>query len=524
MFADITFQDHRDDGYEGNVSSIFQELESKLDIVLIEDLVVKRSHLNFGEASMMGPDSFGTVYKGEMLREPSAPGSVVAIRRLLPSVGRTEIPDEVIKRFISRLRSKHVNILQIAGYCTDPSPTGEIFLIHPYVSTGSLDTYLGRNALDHTRKMALKSLKVYFICIPGRHESFMVTFIHVTSLSTTQDTHCCVITASTDLYVISKLRRPVWNAFAINAPKLSSKRLQAQHAAMFGLGDASSYFELDLPDTKAEHYGMQFSGSGRFLGVVLPPDVLVWDLATREIRETRTFDRAVLVELDISSDDKFCVLGCENGVIHIWDIDDKESCRSTSLDGELRSLAISPGREVVAVGMRDSGVHLLSTRTFEALVRLDCQWIWTLRFSPDGDLLFGAGAERLARCWDVSSIKLETPGDMRQVPGLSFRGHKRIISSVSGNSAWLMSISDGGEVHAVNLATEAARGETQQIGSLPPTSVGHRMDLGPVSAEGSGYAVAHPGGSDKLIGIMLLYCIGSRTVLEERHKATEFRW
>ncbi|KAG8891146.1 hypothetical protein FRB99_003826, partial [Tulasnella sp. 403] len=68
-----------------------------------------------------------------------------------------------------------------------------------------------------------------------------------------------------------------------------------------------------------------------------------------------------------------------------------------------------------------------------------------------------------------------------------------IVSAVSGNSTWFLSISDGGEVRAVNLDTDSASGKVQLIGTISGTSIVCRMDLGPVSDEGTGYATSYPG-------------------------------
>ncbi|KAG8900725.1 hypothetical protein FRB99_005798, partial [Tulasnella sp. 403] len=245
---------------------------------------------------------------------------------------------------------------------------------------------------------------------------------------------------------------------------------------------------------------MQFSYSGRLLVGLKDPDVVVWDLTKREVREVRPLGRRDLVSTDISSDDTFCATGCEDGTILVWDLDDKEKTRSHSMKSPLRAIAISPGREVLAVGIRNTGVLVVSIDTFEILATFHCGWIWSVRFSPDSRLLFGACGDRIARCWNVGNLQ---KGKLKEgestASGLEFSGHGAIISSVSGNSDWFMSISDGGEVRAVNLATDSASGKAQQIGSISATSIVCRMDLTPVSEEGTGYAVAHPGGSGDIV-------------------------
>ncbi|KAG8908157.1 hypothetical protein FRB99_008700 [Tulasnella sp. 403] len=600
-----TYPELFDNRRKDDVPSVLQELEKRAVSVWVEDMMVKRSQLNFDEASRIGSGSFGTVYEGKMSKKPPIPGDAVAIRQFLPPRDETNVPDEVIRRFILRLRMRHVNILEIIGYCTDPSPTGELLLIFPYVSKFPIDTYLGRNALGNTRKMALATeiaeallylhtrsppiihgrvhprnilmdnagrpllcdyglgeFASYFRTAPATLESLRYqspeAVIGMSSSTVRGDvwSYGCILlliasghTPYRDANEVDWLRqlleqkinpvplddlnyhnehidllRMCWtwdppsrptmgDVIAILTKVFSLVALRfSRDGKALAVGSANSITihdthtgdlacELVEPKATTELRGMEFSRSGRLLVGLKPPDVLVWDLTTRKIRQVRAFDRTSGPKvIDVSSDDTFCVAGCDNGMIHVWDIDDKEKSRSTSLIAGLRVLAISPGRDVVAVGMLDTGVRILSTRTLETLAKLDCRLIWTIRFSPDGDLLFGAGDDLLARCWNVASIKEGTSEEgEKQISCLRFTGHKRSISSVSGNSTWYISISDGGEVHAANLAPDATGGETQHIGNVPPTFIGRRMDLSPVSEEGSGYAVAHSGGSAPLI-------------------------
>ncbi|KAG8899006.1 hypothetical protein FRB99_006973, partial [Tulasnella sp. 403] len=245
---------------------------------------------------------------------------------------------------------------------------------------------------------------------------------------------------------------------------------------------------LALPDMSSEVRGIQFSSSGRLLARLSRTNVIVWDLATQRVYKDTAFNRSDLMAIDVSADDTFCAIGCRNGTVYIWDINTQGKYKSTSLVDDVQAVEISPGCKVVAAGTQHTGIHLLNTWTLETLAILECKSVWAVRFSPDGDLLFGGGAhEYIARCWDITSIKEGKPRQGKQIPSSSFRGHKKDISSVAGNPTWFMSISDGGEVHAVNLATGTAGGKTSQIGSVPQTAVVRHLDLSPVSDEGTGY-------------------------------------
>ncbi|KAG8908756.1 hypothetical protein FRB99_002994 [Tulasnella sp. 403] len=259
-------------------------------------------------------------------------------------------------------------------------------------------------------------------------------------------------------------------------------------------------YELIVPNDKDEHGVMEFSRSGLLLAASSGPDVMVWDLATRQIREIQSFGNHGAWALDISSDDTFCAVGNEDGMVYLWDIRNKAKTRSASLKNKVYSVAISPGCEIVAVATSLAGVHIQDVPTLATLATFDVGTIWSVRFSPDGHRLFGDSADHIARCWNIVNIKEWGVNErVRVTSGLEFRGHGDNISSVSGNSTWFLSVSYGGEVRAVNLVTDAASGKTQRIGSMPPTYNNRWVDLSPVSEEGTGYAATYHGSGDMVI-------------------------
>ncbi|KAG8908757.1 hypothetical protein FRB99_002995 [Tulasnella sp. 403] len=152
--------DSDDDRSEENALGVLQQLEDKLGGILIKDLAINRSHVDFTEASKIGSSSFGVLYKGQLSTEPSTSNNRVAVKLLSPSSNVSNVPDEVIQQIVSQLQEKHINILRITGYCRDPSLGGDLLLLFPYISAGSLDAYLTRKALDDTKKLVLRNILI----------------------------------------------------------------------------------------------------------------------------------------------------------------------------------------------------------------------------------------------------------------------------------------------------------------------------------------------------------------------------
>eukprot|EP00250_Pteridium_aquilinum_P021824 c25236_g4_i2 orf=165-2240(-) len=92
---------------------------------------LKRSAQGFTDQSKVGEGAFSSVYRATL-----ADGSIVAIKRLKQGV-RKEAEFSAEMNIISSIR--HRNLLQLRGWCYEK---GEAILVYPYMSNGSLESYL----------------------------------------------------------------------------------------------------------------------------------------------------------------------------------------------------------------------------------------------------------------------------------------------------------------------------------------------------------------------------------------------
>ncbi|KAG8906477.1 hypothetical protein FRB99_006792 [Tulasnella sp. 403] len=159
-------------------------------------------------------------------------------------------------------------------------------------------------------------------------------------------------------------------------------------------------------------------------------------------------------------------------------------------------LAISPVANVVAISLYNSQKELLDMNSGNTLAVLNQpQQVWTLRFSPDGQRLYGGCRDGSVCWWDVDNV-LQDGGSARGEQTIThgeIKVTQETVSCVSVSDSWLVSISDDGDVRAAKLKS----------GAISPASIGkigrvydtNRADLSPVSEDGVGFAVSCPTGS-----------------------------
>ncbi|KAG8899071.1 Serine/threonine-protein kinase tnni3k [Tulasnella sp. 403] len=555
---DIALKESSSDKPGGNALRILQELE-QVAYIIVENLLVQRSDLSFSEASNIGSGVFGSVYKGEMAIQPSEPGRVVAIKRLFPSSDETVLPDEVIRAIVTLFaRPEHTNILRITSYCADSSSsssTGELLLVFPFVSTGGLDVYLEHNALTDPKKIALateiaeallylhtRSPPIYhgrlhprnilisdtghpLLCdygfsdftsrfkqVPATVESLRYQSPEAMNGTSSNTSHndiwswgciLLLITLGCIPYedvkdmggLMERLERKTYPALLDD---IDGDARTINLLGMCWTWDPAS--RLPMTDVVAILTGRPFKFT-RVWSVEVETTTKLWDLTTQTIQEHRSTLPDQPYILDISSDDNFCAIGCDDGKVQIWDIKHKEKNRSTrpnpAFDSQCFAIAISPNCEVMATGFLDHGVCVLNVYTLENLAVFNFEWIWSLRFSPDGRYLFAAcGDIWKTRCWDMKKI-IDGQSESSE---LHFQEQRSIALSVSGNPTWLISLSYSGGVHAVNLMTESTGSEAQYVGQIPIDSpTRYRVDLSPVSKNGTGYAAALSSNSGELV-------------------------
>ena len=119
----------------------------------------------------------------------------------------------------------------------------------------------------------------------------------------------------------------------------------------------------------------------------------------------------------ISPDGQNLVLGVNDNIAQVWDLDEGFMHNLTGHTSEVLSVAFSPDGVTVATGGDDDTVRLWDSTTGEMLKTLVGHdlWVNSVAFSPDGKLLASGSADRTVRLWDTATGQahdtLEGPND-----------------------------------------------------------------------------------------------------------------
>jgi RNA polymerase sigma factor (sigma-70 family) len=235
-----------------------------------------------------------------------------------------------------------------------------------------------------------------------------------------------------------------------------------------------------------EDAGVAFSWDGKLLAIgSYDKTIRVWETATgKELHRLTGHDRPVLA-VAFAPDGRTLVSWADDGTIRFWDLATaKEQRRLTAQGKEPCFLAFSPDGRVVACADKSSTVYFREVATGKELRRLEMQTSPVdyrpaiLLFSPDGKLLATArSTDPAIRLWDVASgaqvRRLEQPplrprSDFRGLFSLSFSPDGQVLaSSWAGGTVHLWEVRTGKEVKTL----EGHRGEARSLVFSPDGKV-----------------------------------------------------
>ncbi|KAG8899960.1 hypothetical protein FRB99_006339 [Tulasnella sp. 403] len=199
------------------------------------------------------------------------------------------------------------------------------------------------------------------------------------------------------------------------------------------------------------------------------------------------------------ANDTYVISAAYDRTIRMWhpslQADNSRILRKT--DEKISCLALSPATEVMAISVFDLRNELLDTKTGNVIAILQRpEQVWTLRFSPDGQRVYGGCRGGMVCCWEVGGLLPIDGKEPETIPYREIRGARATVSCVSASSSWVVSISDDGDVRAAKLASGAIL--TESIGRVGTIFNTNRADLSPISEDGVGLAVSCPTGSERM--------------------------
>ncbi len=150
-------------------------------------------------------------------------------------------------------------------------------------------------------------------------------------------------------------------------------------------------------------YQLEYSSDGRYLALLVPEGVYLYNVQTKEVRFIRLMTQTSMFALSPGSS-QLLTAGTNNGVLSFWGIQDGSLQVEIDLgvDG-VRAIAFSPDSMLVAASTADHTIQLYApyNRQKITIIKGHQDDVWGLDFSPDGSLLASASDDKSVRLWSV---------------------------------------------------------------------------------------------------------------------------
>ncbi len=250
---------------------------------------------------------------------------------------------------------------------------------------------------------------------------------------------------------------------------------------IFDVSDGHEHPPLQLPDT-ADPRRARFSPAGDLLAVAADTRLTVWDLASRRLRASATFEVTLFSAMDWHPDGRQLAVSC-------WNQPDIHLLRFTPADGTNPSDSVTPwavqrrvwqeeGSPVQMLEFHPDG-NLLMSRCMDGYTRLWDTVTERLlllthdglanRFSADGRRLYFDRETEAIGAWDLSTNRvlhtLSLPGFRDFVSRVRFSPDGRSLAWIKGGDARLTDLASG-DVRYFDLPTVHALSFDGNSGAL----------------------------------------------------------
>lgn len=163
--------------------------------------------------------------------------------------------------------------------------------------------------------------------------------------------------------------------------------------------------------------------------------IRIWDLDAGQCRQVLQGHTRIVRGICLLDGNRLASTG-QDTTIRLWNIHTGECLLPfEEYDSEKYTLALDPGKQVLAAGCEDGVICLWDLHTHQIIGRFygHSAPIWSLAFSPDGALLASCSSDASIRIWDVRTG--ETLQDLKdhasQVKSVAFHPQGRVLASGS---------------------------------------------------------------------------------------------
>ncbi len=151
--------------------------------------------------------------------------------------------------------------------------------------------------------------------------------------------------------------------------------------------------------------------------------IKLFDMKTKSIVYTFFGHRENIASMAVTSNGKYIVSGCNQGVIKLWDISKKTIVETfKGHDNPVSALAVTPNGRYIASASEDNTIMLWSIKTKKLVCAFEghTNYISSLIFTSDGKFMISGSWDKTIRYWDLKTKKLKG----------TLKGHTDWINSV----------------------------------------------------------------------------------------------
>ncbi|MEM7726734.1 MAG: NB-ARC domain-containing protein [Cyanobacteria bacterium P01_A01_bin.45] len=163
--------------------------------------------------------------------------------------------------------------------------------------------------------------------------------------------------------------------------------------------------------------------------------ILTWDLDTGNSR-ILIESQSRICSLSLSSQTNILIFGCEDGYVHIWDINTEEFIKQFSTNnGVILSVRIINSHNILACSIKDKIVKIWNLTYCECIETLQSQSynISLIDISQNGQYLATGSGEKIIKVWDIDTgLYLQSlSGHLSEINAIAFGSIEKRLATAS---------------------------------------------------------------------------------------------